>query len=64
MNAIQIIATEDMIKVAKNREHKIVIGLVLDMLTNLDAKRYAVMTPGQRREYLRGYFEQMGLEKN
>lgn len=61
MNAIQIIATEDMIKVAKNREHKIVIGIVLDMLTNLDVYRYSHMTAGQRREYLRGYFEQMGL---
>lgn len=61
MNAIQIIATEDMIKVAKNREHKIVIGLVLDMLTDLDPRQYANMTAGQRREYLGKYFEQMGF---
>lgn len=56
MNPIQILATETMIDVAPRREQKIVIGLVLDMLTNLDLKRYAGMTTGQRREYLRKYF--------
>lgn len=56
MNPIQILATETMIDVAPKREQKIIIGLVLDMLTNLDLKKYASMTIGQRREYLRQYF--------
>lgn len=61
MNAIQIIAMEDMINVAKNRDQKIVIGIVLDMLTDLDVREYALMNPHQRHGYLRRYFEQMGL---
>lgn len=56
MNPIQILATETMIDVAPKREQKIAIGLVLDMLTSLDPQKWANMTTGQRREYLRRYF--------
>lgn len=58
MNPIYILALDTMIDVCPDREKKIIIGIVFDMLTNLDLKRYSNMTVGQRRAYLSQYFDQ------
>lgn len=58
MNPIYILALDTLIDVCSDREKKIIIGIVFDMLTNLDVKRYANMTTGQRRVYLSQYFNQ------
>lgn len=58
MNPIHILALDTMIDVCPDRNKKIIIGMVFDMLMNLDIKRYANMTPGQRRMYISQYFSQ------
>lgn len=58
MNPIYILALDTMIDVCPDRNKKIIIGMVFDMLMNLDIKRYANMTPGQRRMYISQYFSQ------
>ena len=57
MNPIYMLALDTMIDLAPRKEQKMAIGLAFDMLVNLDLDRYAKMTPGQRRNYLRNYFQ-------
>lgn len=56
MNPIHILALDTMIEIAPEKSQKMTIGLVFDMLVNLDIEMYAKMTSGQRRNYLRSYF--------
>ena len=56
MNPIHLPALYAMINVAPERSQKETIGIVYDMLINLDVEKYAGMTSGQRRNYLRSYF--------